>query len=577
MPPLALGFNFQGTTTNNPPIDEDGVTIPVISVGTAAFTSAWQRLPVELGGAPVGTAQTDGAEWRIRRTGNVPGGNRNFAPAIDGVNRMFPHVGDTVSRAAVVQNAVRTLISDTIQFRIDSEGEDETRVEFVVIEAGFDFDDLRDIPHILPHAAGEISALDDILAGRLTTELARLRALTPAPTDEQINSALELYITNFIYHPVEGQPGVRVRATQVERVWWNAPDTNFNAVFRDPWVDHYNFTLGTGPGNGPEMFVGFRNIPAAIEINRWRASVEWYVHADNAAAPGQNTNRVMAFNHRVPIMVEYIFAGTNFRAPTQTDTTQGWSDMALASTTTDQIIETPAIRVSQSTNALGGTAATGNTAAPLRRVRLEVDVPITHVVVPGTTTPAFDPVLFEAVGGGIYWRAPVTALPRTTLEHTITGFRGFSAGANNVAGEIQYSTVARGHQDYLDIPGERPPLHTWVVSTCAEGDCDCPHIMGGFEEFNILPSITGVLESAGERIGAYTISIPAGYVVITDRRFSQVNSRIDFTLDADIHQLVTNANMTVNGQPVQGSGRNRYFVFESPIIRHHNLDIRLTF
>ena len=561
MPPLALGFNFGGS---NSTMVEDGVTITILGLGTGAHTSAWQRLPPELGGAPIGTAQTAGAEWRITRTSATS--NADFNAVRDGVNRMFPQVPDTVARAATVQTAVRNLIRSAIEFSIESEGENEDRVEFVVVEAGFDFDALRAVPNILPHAAGEISAMDDVLAGYLTTELTRLRGLSLSQNEEQIDDALHEYAQIFINN------SITVGATQVERVWWNVPTagTAFTA-FRNEWGGHYGFGTSGNPAAGPNMTVEFRNIPATIEIARWRVSVEW--HFPTAAFAGANDNRLLAFNNRIPYIVEFITSDTNFRTTPATPLSQGWRTTSLASAN-NAIVTTPAIRVSSGQTSIGGTNP-----APTRRVRLELDVPITHIIVPGETSPAFDPVLFQAIGGGIYWRAPVTANPRTTLDHTITRFKTFNAGANNAIGSIQYSTVEIGHQTYLNVDGQRPDYHTWVRSTCA--NCDCPHIMGGFDEYNILPPITGYIVSGGIVVGTYTISIPEAYskyyVELADdgTGFTRVDARIDFVLDADIHQLVTN--MTVNGNPVQGSGQNRHFVFEGTTTRHHYLDIRITF
>ena len=578
LPPLALGFNFLSATAGAGTIfDEDGVPITVIGLTTSANNNpAWHRLPPELGGAPIGTAQTEGAEWRITRTGNLSSApTRNFNVNTDGVTRMFPHVPDTVDRAATVQAAVRNLIHDTIQFRIESEGENGDSVEVVVVEAGFDFDALRAVPNILPHAAGRISALDDVLAGGLTTELTRLRGLSPPRTEEQIYAALNLYAQDFISE-------ITVRATQVERVYWNIPTTNFNTDFRDVWLVHYGNNAGNNNfSNGPDMTVQFRNIPADIAIDRWRVSVEWYIpnriHTD--------ANRRLAYDNHMPFKVEYVTSGTNFRTSPATDLTQGWRDTSLVSPTPGlgaaATVSTPAIRVSQASATVFGQ---GNpnliNSAPTRRIRLEVDVPITHIIVPGETSPAFDPVLFQAIGGGIYWRAPVTANPRTTLEHPITKFRTFNPGANNDTGSIQYSSIQSGHQSYLDTAGGRPSLHTWEKCACTS-DCDCPHIMGGFDDYNILPPITGDIVKDGIVLGTYTIFIPEneGYVELAADRtgFAKVNARIEFTLDTDIYELVTNANMTVNGNPVQGSGRNRYFVFEGSTTGHHDLDIRITF
>jgi len=571
MPPLALGFNFLSAAAGAGTIyDEDGVAITVIGLTTSSnLNPVWHRLPPELGGAVYPAPQTDGAEWRITRSATVttPANNRNFNSAIDGANRMFPHVRYTVDRAATVQTAVRDLIRGAVEFSIESEGENDDRVEFVVVEAGFDFDALRAIPNILPHAAGRISALDDDLAGYLTTELTRLRELFPSYTEVQINAALNVYAQSFIDE-------IEVRATQVERVYWDVPTANFDTAFRDAWLVHYGNNAGNHNfGNGPDMTVQFRNIPTGIAIDRWRVSVEWYI----PNRLHENDNRRLAYDRHMPFMVEYITAGTNFRAPIATDLTQGWRDTSLISPAPGAIVSTPTIRVSQGAAAVFGSANPGATnSAPTRRVRLELDVPVNYIIVPGATSPVFDPVLFQAIGGGIYWRAPVTANPRTTLGHTITRFRDFNAGGNNTTGSIQYSTIAIGHQPFLDVLGYRPPLHTWVPA-CDASDCDCPHIMGGFDDYYILDPIEGNIVSGGIVVGTYTISIPkdADYVVLDGSGFTRVNARIDFTLDEDIYQLVTN--MTVNGSQVQGSGRNRHFVFEGTTTRHHDLDIRITF
>jgi len=191
-------------------------------------------------------------------------------------------------------------------------------------------------------------------------------------------------------------------------------------------------------------------------------------------------------------------------------------------------------------------------------IRLEIDVPLSYVVISGAPN-TFQDLLFQTNSGAVFWQSRGGFQRATDNMELITAFYDFPVSGKKPGdgGEIQYSNIRVGHvsdtvltsapMDTLPFTGDiterinRTNLpHEWIPTPTAPYG---PHRMGQITSIDVphLMDYDRVLEVEGIRMGTLKITLDQSGATI-DGSILTVESRIDIEIDPNKFPLLKTEN-----------------------------------